>query len=88
MTPLLQGITSPVGALGFVSHEMGERGFGEVAGDDTLSPRGNLVEAAAVLFDALHRADASAAARIAVAPVPDDGIGVAINDRLRRAAHR
>ncbi|MBW6523966.1 threonylcarbamoyl-AMP synthase [Sphingomonas sp. RHCKR47] len=63
-------------------------GFGDVTGDDTLSSRGDLVEAAAALFDALHRADASAAARIAVAPVPDDGVGVAINDRLRRAAHR
>ena len=40
------------------------------------------------LFDALHRADASDRAAIAVAPIPDDGIGAAINDRLRRAAHR
>lgn len=63
-------------------------GFGAVAGDDTLSPTGDLTEAAARLFEALHRADASARARIAVAPVPDDGVGVAINDRLRRAAHR
>lgn len=62
-------------------------GFGAVAGDDTLSIRGDLVEAAANLFDALHRADASPAARIAVAPVPETGIGIAINDRLRRAAH-
>lgn len=63
-------------------------GFGAVAGDDTLSASGDAVEAAAALFDALHRADASARARIAVAPIPDDGIGVAINDRLRRAASR
>lgn len=63
-------------------------GFGAVAGDDTLSAHGDVVEAAARLFDALHRADASSAARIAVAPVPERGIGVAINDRLRRAAHR
>ncbi len=62
-------------------------GFGAVAGDDTLSVSGDLVEAAARLFDALHRADASAKPRIAVAPVPEEGIGVAINDRLRRAAH-
>lgn len=61
-------------------------GFGAVPGDDTLSIRGDLVEAAATLFDALHRADASAAGAIAVAPVPETGIGVAINDRLRRAA--
>lgn len=63
-------------------------GFGAVAGDDTLSARGDVVEAAARLFDALHRADASSAGRIAVAPVPERGIGVAINDRLRRAAYR
>ena len=62
-------------------------GFGEVAGDDTLSVRGDLTEAAANLFDALHRADASAAKAIAVAPVPAIGVGIAINDRLRRAAH-
>ncbi len=63
-------------------------GFGAVAGDDTLSSDGDLVEAAARLFDALHRADTSLAARIAVAPILETGVGVAINDRLRRAAHR
>lgn len=62
-------------------------GFGAVPGDDTLSIGGDLTEAAANLFDALHRADASPAGAIAVAPVPESGIGVAINDRLRRAAH-
>lgn len=62
-------------------------GFGDVAGDDTLSAGGDLIEAAANLFDALHRADAGSAAAIAVAPIPADGVGVAINDRLRRAAH-
>jgi L-threonylcarbamoyladenylate synthase len=51
-----------------------------------LSVEADLREAAAALFAALHVADASAAARIAVAPVPMEGIGVAINDRLRRAA--
>ncbi len=63
-------------------------GFGAIAGDDTLSATGDLEEAAARLFDALHRADAGERAGIAVAPVPEAGIGVAINDRLRRAAHR
>ena len=62
-------------------------GFGPVAGDDTLSARGDPTEAAARLFAALHRADASGKRRIAVAPVPSDGIGAAINDRLTRAAH-
>lgn len=63
-------------------------GFGTVAGDDTLSASGDLTQAAARLFDALHRADASDRATIAVAPVPQDGIGLAINDRLQRAATR
>lgn len=62
-------------------------GFGAIGGDDTLSAAGDLTEAAARLFDALHRADAAPAASIAVAPVPQSGIGAAINDRLRRAAH-
>lgn len=61
-------------------------GFGAVAGNDSLSPAGDPVQAAARLFDALHAADRSAASRIAVAPVPDHGLGLAINDRLRRAA--
>jgi len=61
-------------------------GFGSVAGDSSLSPSGDLVEAAARLFDLLHRADESEEPRIAVAPVPDSGLGEAINDRLRRAA--
>ena len=61
-------------------------GFGPVAGDASLSPTGDLVEAAARLFDRMHEAEAAAPARIAVAPVPDEGLGAAINDRLRRAA--
>jgi L-threonylcarbamoyladenylate synthase len=62
-------------------------GFGGVEGDDSLSPAGDLTEAAARLFDALHRAEAVPASAIAVAPVPETGVGIAINDRLRRAAH-
>ena len=61
-------------------------GFGTIEGDDNLSPNGDLAEAAARLFDALHRAEARARPRIAVAPIPAHGIGIAINDRLRRAA--
>lgn len=63
-------------------------GYGAVEGDDTLSATGDPWEAAARLFACLHRADASEAPQIAVAPVPADGVGEAINDRLRRAAHR
>jgi L-threonylcarbamoyladenylate synthase len=61
-------------------------GFGPLDGDSNLSPSGDLVEAAARLFDLLHQADASGNPKIAVAPVPDDGLGEAVNDRLRRAA--
>jgi L-threonylcarbamoyladenylate synthase len=61
-------------------------GFGPVRGDATLSADGDLVEAAAKLFAALHEAEASGCAAIAVAPIPEDGLGIAINDRLRRAA--
>ncbi len=61
-------------------------GFGSIHGDDTLSASGDLAEAAANLFKALHDADASARARIAIAPVPQSGLGLAINDRLTRAA--
>lgn len=51
-----------------------------------LSPRGDLVEAAANLFACLRALDATGAAAIAVAPIPERGLGAAINDRLRRAA--
>jgi len=51
-----------------------------------LSPRGDLIEAAAHLFDYLHRLDRLGKAVIAVAPIPHHGLGEAINDRLARAA--
>ncbi|HTT47244.1 MAG TPA: L-threonylcarbamoyladenylate synthase [Pseudolabrys sp.] len=51
-----------------------------------LSPRGDLIEAAANLFSHLRALDASGAARIAVMKVPNEGLGEAINDRLTRAA--
>ncbi len=51
-----------------------------------LSLRGDLVEAAANLFSHLRALDASGVRTIAVMPVPDEGLGEAINDRLRRAA--
>ena len=61
-------------------------GFGTVRGQITLSAAGDLGEAATRLYRCLHEADASALPRIAIAPVPEGGIGSAINDRLRRAA--
>ncbi|MDH3235667.1 MAG: translation factor Sua5, partial [Alphaproteobacteria bacterium] len=51
-----------------------------------LSPAGDLTEAAANLFGALHDLDACGATAIAAMPIPDHGLGEAINDRLRRAA--
>ncbi|NCC21086.1 MAG: threonylcarbamoyl-AMP synthase [Alphaproteobacteria bacterium] len=51
-----------------------------------LSETGDLIEAAAHLFSMLHALDAAGNERVAVMPVPDQGIGIAINDRLRRAA--
>jgi L-threonylcarbamoyladenylate synthase len=51
-----------------------------------LSLRGDLVEAASNLFSHLRALDLSGAARIAAMPIPDEGLGEAINDRLRRAA--
>ncbi len=64
-------------------------GFGPYRGarasDLSLSDSGDLAEAAANLFGHLHHLDAQAMP-IAVAPIPETGLGVAINDRLRRAA--
>ena len=51
-----------------------------------LSPAGDLVEAAANLFRMLHQFDGEGYTGIAVAPIPESGLGCAINDRLRRAA--
>jgi L-threonylcarbamoyladenylate synthase len=61
-------------------------GFGAVPGDVTLSAEGDLAEAAARLYACLHAVAAASQPRAAVAPVPEVGIGEAINDRLRRAA--
>jgi len=63
-------------------------GFGATDGPEAinLSPRGDLAEAAARLFSCLRAADALAPDGIAVAAVPEAGLGEAINDRLRRAA--
>ena len=61
-------------------------GFADVEGDVTLSATGDLREAAANLFALLHQADDLGKVSIAVAPIPNQGLGRAINDRLRRAA--
>lgn len=59
--------------------------FGDRPGTLNLSPTGDLHEAARNLFAMLHQLDAEAE-RIAVAPIPNYGLGEAINDRLKRAA--
>jgi len=68
--------------------EVGEYmiGFGPVPGHVSLSESGDLAQAAARLYACLHLAAAASQALIAVAPIPFDGIGLAINDRLQRAA--
>ncbi len=59
---------------------------GEGTGSPSLSAAGDLVEAAANLFRMLRDLDQPGITGIAVAPVPEHGLGAAINDRLRRAA--
>ena len=61
-------------------------GFGPVDAVVNLSVAGDLTEAAARLFACLHQLDAIGADAIAVSPIPDHGLGRAINDRLKRAA--
>jgi L-threonylcarbamoyladenylate synthase len=82
--------------LNAVSVEPGEAllafGLGAISGIDgasrvlNLSERGDIDEAAAHLFGHLRALDSQGVRTIAVMPIPDDGLGEAINDRLRRAA--
>ena len=67
--------------LSFGSHSIS--GF---AAERSLSPSGDLDEAAANLYDRLHELDWSGFQAIAVMAIPEEGLGLAINDRLRRAA--
>lgn len=74
-------VTSPDAGEGYLT-------FGpDQPGGLNLSPSGDLVEAAASLFAVLRALDARYE-RIAVGPIPDTGLGEAINDRLQRAAYR
>ena len=70
--------------LAFGSHPL--PGIDAAAMVMNLSPRGDLAEAAANLFGFLRALDTENARAIAVMPIPNDGLGEAINDRLRRAA--
>ncbi|RYE10580.1 MAG: threonylcarbamoyl-AMP synthase [Hyphomicrobiales bacterium] len=73
--------------LNAATPETGEAylGFGRMDATLNLSPSGDLHEAARNLFSMLHELD-SRSSRIAVAPIPQRGLGEAINDRLQRAA--
>ncbi len=80
--PVRIDVTAPADGEAFLAFGPapdGERVF-------NLSPTGSLTEAAANLFSMLRAADRTAPSAIAVAPIPDEGLGEAINDRLRRAA--
>lgn len=61
-------------------------GFGALSGEANLSPAGDLAEAASRLYACLHDAAQDTRPRIAIAPIPAEGMGAAINDRLSRAA--
>ena len=61
-------------------------GFGALDGAVNLSPSGDLAEAAARLYSCLHMAASAPQPKVAVARIPETGLGAAINDRLRRAA--
>jgi L-threonylcarbamoyladenylate synthase len=81
---LLRGEIAPraeAGLLWFGANA--PEGFARV---ENLSPAGNLAEAAANLFAALHRLDAARLPALCALPVPEEGLGRAINDRLRKAA--
>jgi L-threonylcarbamoyladenylate synthase len=79
--------------LGLLAADLAGRATAAAAGGpfaavEVLSTRADPTEAAANLFDALHRLDAAGVDRIVVQPVAEDGLGHAIMDRLRRAARR
>jgi L-threonylcarbamoyladenylate synthase len=78
--PVRLGVTAPAPGEAWLS-------FGpDGRGPFNLSPTGDLAEAAANLFAYLRAADRTQPTGIAVAPIPDEGLGEAINDRLKRAA--
>jgi L-threonylcarbamoyladenylate synthase len=77
------GVEAGEALLAFGALASGAEGAAAVM---NLSPRGDLNEAAANLFGYLRALDTTRATAIAVMPVPEEGLGEAINDRLRRAA--
>jgi len=83
-SPVVINCTAPQETDAWIG--FGQSVAGKVQAAFSLSETGNMVEAAARLYDVLRQADETGAVRIAVAPIPTDGIGLAINDRLARAA--
>ncbi|MBQ9235824.1 MAG: threonylcarbamoyl-AMP synthase [Alphaproteobacteria bacterium] len=64
-------------------------GFGVMDGNLNLSPSGDTTEAAANLFSFMHQAETQTLhPKIAIAPIPDYGLGLAINDRIKRASYQ
>jgi len=81
-TPMRLGVETPAPGEAFLAFGPAPEGPATF----NLSPAADLREAAARLFSALRAADAISPTAIAVAPIPETGLGEAINDRLRRAA--
>lgn len=81
--PLRLGAKTPESGEAFLAFGPAAAGSGPTL---NLSPAGDLTEAAANLFAMLRNLDRPGVAAIAVMPVPEHGLGAAINDRLRRAA--
>ena len=63
-------------------------GFGNISFEPfpNLSTKGDLVEAASNLFHMMRELDKQDPTYISIAPIPNEGLGIAINDRLQRAA--
>ncbi|MCS7240132.1 MAG: L-threonylcarbamoyladenylate synthase [Candidatus Bipolaricaulota bacterium] len=77
------GEALPRAKCGFLAFQKAWDGFAQV---EVLSERGDLVEAASSLFAALRRLDRAGLRAIVAEPVPEEGLGLAIMDRLRRAS--
>jgi L-threonylcarbamoyladenylate synthase len=83
--PLRLSTDNPIAGEALLAFGGGEIPAGFFA-TENLSKTGDVVEAARNLFSALHRLEELGASRIAVMPIPEYGVGLAIMDRLRRAA--
>ncbi len=87
-TPLdLDPVPRPAGYAGLLLWRPGPEGEG-FARVEVLSPTGDRREVAANLYAAMRRLDAAGLSRIVALPLPEDGLGAAIMDRLRKAAAR